>query len=493
MELFFEGHTLRYAVEQMLLTMYPGERPVYPERPDGALPCARISLKEGTKYVTSVCRLETEHGVFHGRAAVLRAAMTDAVLEKRLQSQAVKMALYRAALASGLPKPVWGALGGVRPAKLMARLLDEGLSPQAARTRFQTDYDVSPGKARLCLDAALAGRAAEDSLQPRDVCLYIGIPFCPTRCAYCSFVSSAVGKSAGLMEPFLQALFQEIDATAAAVRECGLRPVALYVGGGTPTTLSAAQLDALCRHTAAAFDLSTLREYTVEAGRPDTITEEKLRVLQGHGVDRLSVNPQTMRDDILQAIGRRHTADDVERAMEAVSRVGGFTVNMDLIAGLPGDDAAGFAGTLERVMAFAPENITVHTLCLKKGARLMTEETKLPPAEAVGQMLEQTEAVLRGAQYAPYYLYRQKYMSGGFENVGWSKGNTQNLYNICIMEELCTILAMGGGASTKLTAPTGRIVRAFAPKYPQEYIERIADTCAEKAKIKEFYDGKDGV
>ena len=493
MELFFEGHTLRYAVEQMLLTLYPGERPVYPERPDGALPCARISLKEGTKYVTSVCRLETEHGVFHGRATVLRAAMTDAVLKKRLQSQAVKMALYRAALASGLPKPVWGALGGVRPAKLMARLLDEGLSPQAARTRFQTDYDVSPGKARLCLDAALAGRAAEDSLQPRDVCLYIGIPFCPTRCAYCSFVSSAVGKSAGLMEPFLQALFQEIDATAAAVRECGLRPVALYVGGGTPTTLSAAQLDALCRHTAEAFDLSTLREYTVEAGRPDTITEEKLRVLQSHGVDRLSVNPQTMRDDILQAIGRRHTADDVERAMEAVSRVGGFTVNMDLIAGLPGDDADGFAGTLERVMAFAPENITVHTLCLKKGARLMTEETKLPPAEAVGQMLEQTEAVLRGAQYAPYYLYRQKYMSGGFENVGWSKGNTQNLYNICIMEELCTILAMGGGASTKLTAPTGRIVRAFAPKYPQEYIERIADTCAEKAKIKEFYDGKDGV
>ena len=493
MELFFEGHTLRYAVEQMLLTLYPGERPVYPERPDGALPCARISLKEGTKYVTSVCRLETERGVFYGRAAVLRAARTDAVVEKRLHSQAVKLALYRAALASGLPKPVWGALGGVRPAKLMARLLDEGLSPRAACTRFRADYDVSPGKARLCLDAALAGRAAADSLQPRDVCLYVGIPFCPTRCAYCSFVSSAVGRSAGLTEPFLQALFQEIDATAAAVRESGLRPVALYVGGGTPTTLSAAQLDALCRRTAAAFDLSALREYTVEAGRPDTITEEKLRVLHGHGVDRLSVNPQTMRDDILQAIGRRHTAADVERAMEAAARVGGFTVNMDLIAGLPGDDAAGFAGTLERVMAFAPANITVHTLCLKKGARLMTEETRLPPAETVGQMLEQTETALRGAQYAPYYLYRQKYMSGGFENVGWARGNTQNLYNICIMEELCTILAMGGGASTKLTAPTGRIVRAFAPKYPQEYIERIADTCAEKAKIKEFYDGKDGL
>ena len=206
MELFFEGHTLRYAVEQMLLTLYPGERPVYPERPDGALPCARISLKEGTKYVTSVCRLETERGVFYGRAAVLRAARTDAVVEKRLHSQAVKLALYRAALASGLPKPVWGALGGVRPAKLMARLLDEGLSPRAACTRFRADYDVSPGKARLCLDAALAGRAAADSLQPRDVCLYVGIPFCPTRCAYCSFVSSAVGRSAGLTEPFLQAL-----------------------------------------------------------------------------------------------------------------------------------------------------------------------------------------------------------------------------------------------------------------------------------------------
>ena len=347
---------------------------------------------------------------------------------------------------------------------------------------------MSPERAALCLATTRQTLNAAASLQPQDVCLYVGIPFCPTRCAYCSFVSQSVEKSMKLIPPFLAALEQEIAAAAAAAGALGLRPVSVYMGGGTPTTLSAAQLDRLCTVLEERFDLSALREYTVEAGRPDTITEEKLRVLRRHGVDRVSVNPQTMSDAVLEAIGRRHTAADVVSALERVRAVGGMAVNMDLIAGLPADSADGFAATLTKVLALAPENVTVHTLSLKKGSRITLESSPIPDAGEVAEMLTLAGARLRDAGYAPYYLYRQKFMSGGFENVGWTKEGFANLYNICIMEELCSILAMGGGGSTKLIAPgDGRNIRLMAPKYPLEYIGGIEKTCEEKNKIAEFY------
>lgn len=291
-----------------------------------------------------------------------------------------------------------------------------------------------------------------------------------------------------LIPPFVEALEQEIRATAAQVRELGLRPVSIYFGGGTPTTLSPAELERVCALLEAEFDLSALREYTVEAGRPDTITEEKLRVLRRHGVDRVSVNPQTMSDKVLEIIGRKHTAADILAALEKVRRVGGFAVNMDLIAGLPGDDTQGFSRTLDAVLSLGAENITVHTLSLKKGSRITLEGSPLPGEGEVGAMLDEAAARLRRAGYEPYYLYRQKFMSGGFENVGWTRPGFANLYNICIMEELCSILAMGGGGSTKLIAPgNGRNIRLMAPKYPLEYIQKIAETCADKEKIREFY------
>ncbi len=260
-----------------------------------------------------------------------------------------------------------------------------------------------------------------------------------------------------LIDPFVAALFREkeVRATAAEVRALGLRVVSIYMGGGTPTTLSAPQLDALCALLAEEFDLSALREYTVEAGRPDTITDEKLAVLHRHGVDRISVNPQTMSDAVLDAIGRRHTAADIVDALGKVRAAGGFDVNMDLIAGLPSDTPEGFNETLARVLALAPENITVHTLSLKKGSRITLEGAALPTAAEVAAMLDAAQR-LTAAGYSPYYLYRQKFMSGGFENVGWAKGGRTNLYNICIMEELCSILAMGGGGSTKLIRPRRR-------------------------------------
>ena len=486
MKLYLTGHEYRYAVEQILLMMFPSERPEYPDEPTNG-DRAEIGLFRGEHRATAVCRLYLGGKCSAGRAAVSEAALTDKLVTDRLLQRIIKLSFYRAALSSGLPRPVWGALTGIRPGKIVSSYLESGMSDRAAASRLCREYDASPQRAELCLHSAHAGLAAKKSLAKNDICLYIGIPFCPTRCAYCSFVSQSVEKSIKLIPPFLDALALEIDATAKAVRELGLRVVSIYMGGGTPTTLSAGQLDALCTHIESAFDLSALREYTVEAGRPDTITEDKLLVLRAHGVGRLSVNPQSMRDEVLRIIGRRHSAQNIVEALEKVRSVGGFAVNMDLIAGLPGDDPDGFALTMADVLALAPENITVHTLSLKKGSRITLEGTPIPDGAAVSVMLDTAMESLRGSGYRPYYLYRQKFMSGGFENVGWTKPGYDNLYNICIMEELCSIISMGGGASTKLVTGTGRLERVFAPKYPQEYIAGIERVCADKSKVKEFY------
>ena len=487
MKLYLYGHEYKYAVEQMLLTLFPAERPVYPEgKPEGER--MEIRLSSAPKRVTASCLLVLDGERYTGRASCAISALGGALEADRKRQRLIKNAMYRAALRAGRPKPVWGALTGVRPGKLLAAKLREGLGEREALRAFIEEFDVSPERAALCLDASRETVRAAESLGEKDVCLYVGIPFCPTRCAYCSFVSHSVEKSMKLIPPFLDALEREIAATAEAVRRLGLRPVSIYMGGGTPTTLSAKQLDRLCGVLAEQFDLSALREYTVEAGRPDTITAEKLRVLRAHGVDRVSVNPQTMSDAVLEAIGRRHTAADIVDALGKVRAVGGMAVNMDLIAGLPADSCAGFAETLRRVLALDPENITVHTLSLKKGSRITLEGSSIPEADEVGAMLTLAEQRLRAAGYAPYYLYRQKFMSGGFENVGWTKERYGNLYNICIMEELCSILAMGGGGSTKLIAPgDGRNIRLMAPKYPLEYIQNIDKTCDEKEKIVRFF------
>lgn len=487
MRLYFSGHDCRYAAEQSLLMLFPGEKPEYPEGSPSGERC-ELRVSRGAKYTVCTALLVRSGAAFRGRAQAENPDPADEYALRGCENRLVKLAFYRAALASGLPKPEWGSLSGVRPAKLMDAYLREGLSPRAAKGRFMREYFVSGPRAGLCLDAALAAQEAARSLGERDVCLYVGIPFCPTRCAYCSFVSQSVEKSMKLMEPFLDALLLDIRATAAETRRAGLRPVALYMGGGTPTTLSAAQLDRLCAALEREFDLSALREYTVEAGRPDTITAEKLRVLRAHGVGRVSVNPQTMSDSVLEAIGRRHTAQDIVDALALVRECGGFEVNMDLIAGLPTDTAGGFSRTLDAVLSLAPENVTVHTLSLKRGSGLTLAGRPLPEAGEVRAMLDEAMERLAGSGYAPYYLYRQKNMAGGFENVGWTKPGSENLYNICIMEELCSILAMGAGGSTKLVADGGkRIKRFIAPKYPQEYINAAPGFAAGKERIGEFY------
>ena len=285
----------------------------------------------------------------------------------------------------------------------------------------------------------------------------------------------------------MEALCREVEATGAVLKKAGSQVRTLYMGGGTPTTLSAAQLDRVLAAMEEHLPLSRCSEFTVEAGRPDTIDPEKMAVLARHGVDRVSVNPQSMNDSVLEKMGRPHTAGDIRRAYEQVRNAGKFAVNMDLIAGLPGDSPAGFAASLGEVMDLGPENITVHTLALKKGSRLMEHPEELPGDGEVEVMLNAAWEALRGAGYVPYYLYRQKYMSGSFENVGWAKPGYASLYNIAMMEELHTILALGGGGVTKQVWPgTGKIERIANPKYPQEYLRDIDRICAGKRELIPF-------
>ena len=485
MKLNLRGHEDRYAIEQSLLAFFPEERPVY-EGEDGDSH-AEVTLHEGNVYATGVTTLTYGGKTARGEARVRTAGVSDAYERERLRQRALKLSFFRAARDVTGVTPSWGALTGIRPAKLVRTMLEDGMTPAQADRVLRDTYCVSPARRRLALESAEAGLKARSDLRPEDISLYIGIPFCPTRCAYCSFVSASVEKSFKLMEPYLAALTAEVEAAGRMVKETGLRIKSFYMGGGTPTTLSASQMDALLTAVNRNFDLSDCVEYCIEAGRPDTIDREKLQVLLDHGADRISVNPQSLEPRVLSAIGRKHSPEDIEKAMELATSMGFPHVNMDLIAGLPGDTPDGFRTTLEQVLALAPENITVHTLSRKRGADLSQQTAPVPDGAQVGEMLDFANTALDTAGYAPYYLYRQKFMSGGFENVGWTRPGQENLYNICIMEELCSILAMGGGASTKLVCPGGRLERHIDPKYPTEYIANIDRICAAKAKLEAFF------
>lgn len=479
-----------YAAEQMLFTLFPGERAEYPETPaptslaeeDNAV---IFTLHRGKK-LTNMSALLLREGRWNNGVVRFDSAELDQPDEQLYHTlqRAVKQSFYKAGtmlLGHDLP---WGSLTGVRPTKLPTRSLWDGATPAQAKKELEKVYHVAPDRAALAVDCAGESVKARQSLQPDEVSLYIGIPFCPSRCIYCSFVSAAVDKCLPLVSPFVEGLCREIAATGAALRKAGKSVRTLYMGGGTPTTLSAGQLDAVLTAAWQHLPLEKLSEFTVEAGRPDTIDGDKMAVFAKHKVDRVSVNPQSMNEPVLEKIGRPHTAADIRRAYEEVRAAGTFAVNMDLIAGLPGDSVAGFAHSLQQVMAMEPENITVHTLALKKGSALMEHPEALPSAEDVAQMLDGAWAALREAGYRPYYLYRQKYMSGSFENIGWAKPGCANLYNIAMMEELHTILALGGGAVSKLVDPTtGKLERLSNPKYPQEYLRDIDKLCAQKEAL----------
>ncbi len=487
MKLTFRGHDDRYAVEQSLLAFFPEERPVY-EGEDGPRH-AEVTLHQGAVYATGVTALTYDGKTARASARVSLAGAADEYERERLRQRALKLSFFRAARDITGATPSWGALTGIRPAKLVRTMLEEGYTPARADRELRDVYCVSPARRRLALESAQAGLRAKRDLKPNDISLYIGIPFCPTRCAYCSFVSASVEKSFALIPPYLEALTAEVEAAGRMVRETGLRVKSFYMGGGTPTTLSAGQMDALLTAVNKAFDLSGCVEYCIEAGRPDTIDREKLQVLLDHGADRISVNPQSLEPQVLRAIGRQHSPEDIERAMTLATSMGFPHVNMDLIAGLPADTPEGFRRTLDKCLTFGADNITVHTLSLKKGSRILLEGLPIPTAEAVAEMLDYADPALRARGFAPYYLYRQKYMSGSFENVGWCISGAEGLYNIYIMEELHSILSLGAGGSTKMVdAQRNRIERVFHPKFPLEYIQRPEKLAENLESFRRFHE-----
>ena len=484
MKLELIGHDEKYALEQSLLTLFPSEKPVYGTvNKTVDTRWARVTLTEEDERV----QVTTELGM-DGKSAAhsYDYPLSGTEYEKEGQRRhAVGISFFGAAKDLLGISPAWGSLTGVRPSKVALSLIREG-GKKRAEKELQELYCVTPARARLAIEAADAGIRAAAELEPNDISLYVGIPFCPTRCAYCSFVAQSVEKSFSLVEPYLEALFDEITAAGQLVRELGLNVKSFYMGGGTPTTLTADQMDRLLTKLEQNFDFGNLAELTIEAGRPDTIDEEKLRVLRAHNTTRVSINPQTMEDNVLAAIGRRHTADDIRRAMEQVKNANFPHVNMDLIAGLPEDTPEGFARSLDEVISMGADNITVHTLSLKKGSRIMLEGSRIPGADEVAQMLDYADPTLRKHGFAPYYLYRQKYMSGSFENVGWTKPGGTGLYNIYIMEELHSILSLGAGGSTKMVGG-GQIRRAFNAKYPREYIDRPEKRRANLMDFARFY------
>ena len=487
MKLTFRGHDDRYAVEQSLLAFFPEERPVY-EGEDGPRH-AEVTLHQGAVYATGVTALTYDGKTARASARVSLAGAADEYERERLRQRALRLSFFRAARDITGATPSWGALTGIRPAKLVRTMLEEGYTPARADRELRDVYCVSPARRRLALESAQAGLWAKRDLKPNDISLYISIPFCPTRCAYCSFVSASVEKSFALIPPYLEALTAEVEAAGRMVRETGLRVKSFYMGGGTPTTLSAGQMDALLTAVNKAFDLSGCVEYCIEAGRPDTIDREKLQVLLDHGADRISVNPQSLEPQVLRAIGRQHSPEDIEKAITLATSMGFPHVNMDLIAGLPADTPEGFRRTLDKCLTFGADNITVHTLSLKKGSRILLEGLPIPTAEAVAEMLDYADPALRARGFAPYYLYRQKYMSGSFENVGWCISGAEGLYNIYIMEELHSILSLGAGGSTKMVdAQRNRIERVFHPKFPLEYIQRPEKLAENLESFRRFHE-----
>lgn len=462
------GHEDRYAVEQLMLSLFP-------EGTDGSVVS---KLFRGKAYISAVTEVTLE-----GKTRRACRRLKKEAESVRLRRQILQQSLYLAALPFLHQTPAWGALAGVRPTKLSTREMLAGGSRRDADKLLKNVYFVTPPRRELALDCSESTIKARKKLNPGDVSLYVGIPFCPSRCTYCSFVSRTVGKKTELMDAYLDALISEIEETGRLLRESSHRVRTLYIGGGTPTTPTAKQLERLMGAIAENIDLSDCVEYTVEGGRPDTLSAEKLSLIARMGANRMSINPQSMQNHVLRACGRPHDADAVVRAFQEAKAAGFDAINMDLIAGLPEDDYAGFCDSLNKVIELNPDNITVHTLALKKGADLFEKRESLPADGEVSQMVEYANLRLRECGYKPYYLYRQKYMSGSFENVGWSKEGKDCLYNIYMMEEVHSILSLGGGGMNKVNLPDGHLERFHNPKFPEQYIEQIDKVLQTKKEL----------
>ncbi len=468
MKLTLLGHDDRYAVEQLMMSLFG----------NNAGGEAVSTLHRGAIWLTATTKITLD-----GKTIARSRRMKASEETVRLRRQTLQQSFFLTACALLRTAPPWGALAGVRPTKLTTKHLLEGGTVKSADKLMKKVYYVTESRRKLALECSQSTVKAVNLLAETDVSLYVGIPFCPTRCTYCSFVSRTIGKKTELLTPYLEALIQEIRVTGDLLKRSGKQVRTIYIGGGTPTTLSTPQMIQLLDTIRESFDLSRCIEFTVEGGRPDTLDAEKLLAIREHGANRMSINPQTMENEVLRACGRPHKAEHVLRAYGEALEAGFQAINMDLIAGLPKDTVDGFKRSLDAVAALNPANITVHTLALKKGADLFERQESLPTAEEVTEMVDYANSKLRALGYKPYYLYRQKYMSGSFENVGWSRDGLDCLYNIYMMEEVHTILSLGGGGMNKVNLPDGSLQRFHNPKFPEQYIEMIDSVLKQKEEL----------
>lgn len=386
-------------------------------------------------------------------------------------------------------KPPWGILFGVRPAKLMHRFVEQ-MGEEKARAYFINDFLATPEKTNLAIEVMKHENQIISLSGENSFSLYVSIPFCPTRCSYCSFVSHSIERTKALVSPYVELLCKELKSIAQVAKNLSLRLETVYFGGGTPTTLNSNQLYTILKTIEENFDLSNVREYTVEAGRPDTVTEEKLLTLKSAGVSRISINPQSFNDEVLEAIGRRHTAKQTIDAYNLAVKSGFDNINMDFIAGLPKDNLDSFRNSIDTAVNLGANSVTVHTLALKSGAYMVTKDLTFDLSDRIttSDMVDYSYKKLSSSGYYPYYMYRQSKSLGNLENVGWCKPSKDCLYNVYMMDETHSVFSAGAGAVTRLKAQkSGKIDRIYNFKYPYEYIDRFEEILNRKESIYDFY------
>ncbi len=487
MTIYIENHSFRYEMENLVRLFFPNDKiTVKTEVSENPEIPYIITSMSGKEIVNINVKVVTGNFSADNAKTLLRSVSDFEKEAERTMAICVYELLED---MTGKSQP-WGILTGVRPIKLFRRLRAQ-YGEDGAKKYFRDKLLVSEEKINLSSITEKYERKILELSKPRSFSLYISIPFCPTRCSYCSFVSQSIEKAKKLIEPYFELLCREIEYTAELSKQCGLILESVYIGGGTPTTLGATQLEKLIGTINSSFDIKTCREFTVEAGRPDTIDSDKLRAIICGGADRISINPQTLNDSVLEVIGRRHTSQQTLDAFYLAREIGFKHINMDLIAGLPTDTAESFNSTLNKICMLNPESVTVHTLAMKRSSRLTGEGKELNTSgeSPAAEMLRQCEKQLSLNDYHPYYLYRQSRMEGNLENVGWAKDGFDGLYNVYVMDETHTVLGCGAGAVSKLKKPLSEeLTRIFNYKYPYEYINGFNEMLNRKKQVKLFYD-----
>ena len=491
MKVHISGNVNQYYVQMLCMIFFPGEHFSESEEEREDAPSLELTLTEEEGGVRAFVKLSND-----GKSAECErfGEYKEGVTLDRLKKITIGEAIIKAGGELLGYRPSWGMLIGVRPSKVATEMLQGGMPKTRVKKTLSSEYFVIPKKAALATDVALNEAKIIGTPDKKDCSVYISVPFCPTRCAYCSFVSYTSPKLLATIPDYLDRLNIEVAKTFDLIKKLGLNIKTVYIGGGTPTILNEAQLERLLCTVSENIDVSKLEEYTLEAGRPDTVTEEKFRIAKAYGVNRVSVNPQILNDDVLVKIGRAHNTEDFLRAYEMARNSGIPIINTDIIAGLPGDRFSTFSASFDKLLPLRPENITVHTFSVKKACDALKHDSNIYSMRGgdVGKCVDYSQIKTKFAGYIPYYMYRQKNTVGNYENVGFALEGTEGLYNIYMMEEVHSIFAAGAGAVSKFVdyAPENgekRVIeRFFNAKYPYEYLSN--DKIDEKlAAAEEFY------